>query len=276
MSLGGEVPAGAATPRETAAGTWLARDPEKARAERQLLLTTPLWMAAVGGVMLTGALRAWGDLGYLLFSVGAVAPSVLVPWLSPRARRVADGPPYWIKLHLWIAIVVFFGTYFGTHYFFDLMGMRYAFDVRWTFDAALVGRSGQRVPVFMYPLTQAYFVSYFTALVVVYRGVTRRFRLGWLGRAGLVLALSYVVAFAETWFMATDGMADLFSYAKRDRMLAIGSFGYATYFIVGLPLVARIDELGTTTVREVVLSALAACMGVLLLLEGWARVVGPL
>lgn len=173
-------------------------------------------------------------------------------------------------------MLVFFGTYFGTHYFFDLMGMSYAFPSRWTFQALLVGKSDQVVPVFMYPLTQAYFVTYFTVLVVAHRKITAAFQLGPLGRALAVLPLAYGIAFAETFFMATDLMTDLFSYEKRDKMLSLGSMGYATYFVVGLPLARRIDEDAPTSVGRVFELGLAASMGVLLLLEAWARLVGRL
>jgi cycloeucalenol cycloisomerase len=100
--------------------------------------------------------------------------------------------------------------------------------------------------------------------------------LGWAGRAAVVLVLAYAIAFAETLFMANDLMTDLFSYDKREKMLSIGSFGYATYFVVGLPLAARIDEPEPTSVGRVALEALAACMLILVLLEAWVRIIGRL
>mgnify|MGYP000930947934 CR=1 FL=1 len=255
---------------------WLADRGDKAWGERWFLVTTPIWIAAVAIVMFTGWLRAWSDAGYLAFSCFAAAPAVLGPLLTARGRDFSAGVPYWVKLNLYAAILVFFGTYVGTHYFFDLMGMRYAFPSRWTFEALHVGKSGERVPVFMYPLTQAYFVTYFTVLVVAYRKVTSALRLGLLGRVAAVLVLSYAIAFAETFFMATDLLAGLFSYEKRDKMLALGSFGYAAYFVVGLPLARPIDEAEATPVSQVTLRALAACMAIFFLLELWARAVGRL
>ncbi len=256
--------------------SWFAEDPDKAWAERYFLLQSPLWIAAVACVMLTGVLRTWSDTGYLVFSIAVSLPATVGPLCFARGRALSNGAPYWLRFNAWIAIVVFFGTYFGTHYFFDLMGMRYAFPARWVFEAALVGKSGQHVPVFMYPLTQAYFVTYYSTLVVLHRGLTRRLGGSAIASAALVLGLSYAVAFAETFFMATDLMTDLFSYEKRDKMLGLGSIGYATYFVVGLPLVRRIDLDGRTSIGRVVESALATCMGVLLLLEAWARLVGRL
>lgn len=252
---------------------------DRAWTERAILAQSPLWIAAVALVMLTGVLRRWDDAGYLCFSVAAAAPSVLVPALS-RARPDHGRPwvrCYWFKLHVWVAIVVFFGTYFGTHYFFDLMGMRYAFDVRWNFESDILGHSGQRVPVFMYPLTHAYFMTYFTLLIVADRALVRWLRPGPMGRAAVVVCLSYTLAFAETLFMASSLLSDLFAYQNHGRMLLVGSFGYASYFVVGLPSVRRIDAGGELwTIQRVVVEALATSMAILILLEVWAKVIGPL
>lgn len=197
-----------------------------------------------------------------------------------RSRPDRDQPwlqCYWLKLHLWVGIVVFFGTYFGTHYFFDLMGMRYAFDVHWFFNSDVVGRSGQRVPLFMYPLTHAYFMSYYVALMVVDRFIVDRLGLGSVGGPFVVTLLACSLAFFETHFIAADFFSDLFQYENRSRMLKVDSFGYASYFIVGLPIIYRMDVSGEAwTLQRVVFEALAACMAILLLLEAWSKVVGPL
>lgn len=258
---------------------WFASDPDKAWAERYFLLQTPVWIAAVALVIVTGWVHRWSDPGYLAFGVVAMAPAVVGPYVLGRPTRLGTPPhavAYWIKFNVWCAIVVGFGTYFGTHYFFDLMGMRYAFPVRWTFSSAVTGRTPGEVPIFMYPLTQAYFVSYYAALVVVVRGVSSKWRLGRLGRALLILVLAYAVAFGETFFMANEALSDAFQYADRERMLALGSFGYAIYFVIGLPMVRRIDESRTWTLGEVAQNALATCMLIALGLEAWAHLVGPL
>ena len=77
--------------------------------------------------------------------------------------------------------------------------------------------------------------------------------------------------------MASGLLSDLFAYGDRDRMLRVGSLGYASYFVVGLPMVQRIDARGEDwTLGRVVIEALATCIGILILLEVWAKVVGPL
>lgn len=268
---------------------------EKLWTERILLAQSPLWIIAVGWVTLTGALRSWSDIDYILFSLAVAAPSILLPAVIPLLRDAgADGESrfdqirheprpwherYWVKLNIWVFIVVSFGTYFGTHYFFDLMGMRYNFDVRCTLESPVIGQSGQKVPLFMYPLTHAYFMTYFTVLIAADREIARRLELegGVAGRFIVVVGLSYAVAFAETYFMASPLLSDLFAYANRERMLSLGSLGYASYFVVGLPMVRRIDHAGECwSLERVVLEALATCMAILVVLEIWAQLVGPL
>lgn len=233
-------------------------------------------MIAVAVVVATGLVRGWGDSEYLLFGIATALPALVGPLLWRHQPR-GPGVPYWIKLNVWVAIVVFFGTYIGTHYFFDLMGMRYAFPCTWTFSAEVVGRTPGKVPVFMYPLTHAYFVTYYTVLVVAMRGLESMFRPSKLGRAAIVLGLAYLLAFLETFFMASEALGDWFGYADRERMLYLGSLGYAAYFVVGLPLLRGMDEGDEPwSLRQVVLNALASCMAILLLLEAWAKLVGPL
>jgi cycloeucalenol cycloisomerase len=258
---------------------WLGDDPAKAWAELYFLAQTPLWIAAVALVIVTGWFGTWGDVGYLTFGFVAAAPAVVGPLLL-RSRPGRAEPPwrgYWFRFNLWCFVLVAFGTYFGTGYFFDLMGMRYGFPVEWTFEAEVAGRGDGTVPVFMYPLTQAYFVTYYAVGVVVLRGLRRRYGLGLAGSALVVAVLAYGTAFAETFFMANEQLSAYFSYADRGRMLALGSFGYATYFVVGLPMVYRMDEDGTRwSVGRVMLEALATCMMILVGLELWAKLVGPL
>jgi cycloeucalenol cycloisomerase len=226
--------------------------------------------------MLTGALRQWDDATYLIFSTAIALPSLAAPALWRGGRRPWTRG-YWFKLNLWVAIVVFFGTYFGSHYFFDLMGMRYAFDVRWTFDSRMLGHSDQEVPVFMYPLTHAFFMTYFVVLLEVERWMVEHLRPAFSGRIAIILGLSYVLAFLETFFMDCGLLSDLFSYEKHERMLLVGSLGYASYFVVGLPMVGRIDAAGAKwDLGRVIGSALSSCMAIMVLLEAWARFVGRL
>ncbi|MFO7566297.1 MAG: hypothetical protein R6X02_26880 [Enhygromyxa sp.] len=261
-----------------ARGQWLSSDPGKAAAERFYLLYSPIWIAFVGVVMLTGMYRSWSDTGFMLFGLGVAAPLVLVPYLLPRPED-ADKQPWdttWFRFNLWIAILVFFGSYVGTHYFFDILGMRYGFPTSWNLQAELVGRSEGSVPLFLYPLTQAYFMTYHVVMTVLLRWLSTRFALGRVLQALVIAVLAYVVAFAETFFMAIPALADVFEYADRGRMLAYGSMFYATYFVISLPVFARIDEQRPWSMGWTIGSALAVSMGVFFLLDLWAKLLGPL
>ena len=253
-------------------------DAERAWAERFVLATSPIWIVAVATVVITRVLPGWGDVQYMLFSCAVAAPAVVGPLVAGRRVRVGDPPraAYWVKVNVWVAIVVTFGTYIGTAYFFDLMGMRYAFATQWALQSPVVGKTGADVPLFMYPLTQAYFVTYFAALSVAWRTLRTKLQLRTLGTVVALVVLAYALAFMETFAMATDLMSDLFRYEQHDKMLLLGSFGYASYFLVGLPMFARIDRDEPWTLGRTALDACATCMMILALLELWAQVVGPL
>ena len=258
---------------------------DQRQTERLLLYQTPIWITAVAAVMLSGTLRQWSDTQYVLFSIAVAAPSILLPAFSSRPGPARPQQKwshrYWVKLNVWVWIVVCFGTYFGTHYFFDLMGMRYLFNVRWNFQSDVVGQARgatREVPVFMYPLTHAYFMTYFTVLMVVERAAVRLLRVeGKVERGLVMLGLGYGLAFIETFCMASPLLEDLFVYADRGRMLRVGSLGYAAYFVVGLPMVKRIDGYGEIWMLDrVVVEGLATSMGILVLLEVWAKTMGSL
>lgn len=256
----------------------LSTQPSRAAAERFVLLYTPVWIALVGTVMLGGLYRGWSDPAYMVFGLAAALPLVLVPWLwpSPPDRGKPVWETSWFRMNLWVAILVWFGSYFGSEYFFDVLGMRYAFSTSWNLDAALVGSGRDEVPLFLYPLTQAYFMTYHVGMSVAYRWLCERGSLGRVGRAVLVLVLAYAVAFAETFFMAIPALQDVFTYPDRSRMLLVGSLFYASYFVISLPIFVRIDEERPWTLGQTIGSSLAACMGVLILLDGWALVFGRL
>ncbi len=258
---------------------WLDDRSDRAWAELFFLAYTPLWMAAVAVVILTGAIHGWGDSAYLGFGLAVSLPAVVGPLAFGR-RPGAERPlrdAYWLKFNVWVFIVVAFGTFVGTHYFFDLMGMEYAFPVQWTLQAEVVGRSEQTVPVFMYPLTHAYFISYHVLMLVLLRRIVAALRLRTIGRWLAILAIAYGLAFAETLVMANDALSDYFRYADKARMLWLGSLGYAAYYVVTLPMIARLDDRPERwPMSRVIIDALGASMLILILLEVWAHVVGPL
>jgi cycloeucalenol cycloisomerase len=261
---------------------WLSRNPSKAWGERFFLLYTPWWMAGMAALMLSGAGARWGDLALNLAMLVILAPLVVVPALVRDESHL--GRPwrrtYWLKLNLWIGIYAGIGSYFGSEYFFDVLGMVYDYPrLAWTLDSVLLGSGEQRVPLIMYPAAHFYFVTYHTLGVIALRRA-RTSRL--LGRAWLwpavVLAAAYAFAWAETFAMTHESIAEQFSYRDLPRMLRWGSLFYACYFCVSFPLVYRLDEAPGEDwpLRRVCLEALAAGMLLLLVLDTATRVAGRL
>jgi cycloeucalenol cycloisomerase len=270
--------AGASTER----GYWFSKNPSKAWGEKFFLLYSPLWMTQMAVVMLLHLNRDWGDAGYLVQALLVALPLVVVPMLirdeAALGRRWYQ--TYWFKMNLWIFIFSIIGGYFGTEYFFDVLGMVYNYPtVHWNMDSALVGSGTQHVPVGMYLLTQAYFMTYHVSACVVLRRIrTSNLKIGRIAWIPVVLVVAYFWAWMETRAMANPLIAEQFYYKDLGRMLSYGSIFYACYFVVSFPMVYRLDEGEGEcwSVSRTAIDALAAGMLVLFLLDGWARIIGPL
>ena len=111
------------------------------------------------------------------------------------------------------------------------------------FDSALVGSGQQRVPVLMYLLTQATYMTYHTTAVVVMRRVlSTRLPVKWLFFMILTLVLSYAWAWTETMSFANAELASHFRYLDREAMLKYGSIIFGLSFIISFPLFYLLDE----------------------------------
>ncbi len=233
----------------------------------------------MGLVMGLGISQHIGDLGFLLIGLGVCAPLIVVPaFLSNDARAgVPWTEAYWFKANLYIGIFSFVGNYFLSEYFFDVLGMVYNYPaIALNFDSALLGSGEQKVPVLMFLLTQAYFMTYHTSAVVVLRRLrTSRLPLGRIGWWVAVFVIGYSWAWMETRAMANPWIADQFSYQDVGRMLAYGSIFYACYFIPSFPIFFSLDEDRSWTLRETCFAALAAGMIVFILLDFSTKLIGP-
>jgi len=272
--MGAAVTAAAVGPR------WFSRNPSKAWGEKFFLAYTPIWIAGMGVLMMSGAGKRWGDLGLNLAMLVLLVPLVAVPALVRDETSL--GRPwwrtYWCKLNLWIGIYAAVGSYFGSEYFFDVLGMVYNYpQLSWRFDSILLGSGEQTVPLIMYPSAHFYFVTYHTLGIIVLRRArtSRLFSRPWLWPI-VVLAAAYGFAWAETYAMAGGAIAEQFTYRDLPRMLRWGSLFYATYFVVSFPMIYRLDEEpgDDWSLRRVAVEALAAGMLLLFLLDGLTRFVG--
>jgi cycloeucalenol cycloisomerase len=213
--------------------------------ERAVLLYSPVWIATVAVVMLSGVLAGWRDLAHLVFGCALAVPVLCSPWVpgaigEERARPTADR--YASRAVLYLSLTTLVQMALGSILFFDRLGMEYHFHVTWTWN---------RSPVFLYPMTLAYFATYYVLMQLVLRAVPDAVR---GPRRWLVIGLvSYAVAFAETAFMASPLLDGLFFYRDKHFMLLYGSFCYGTVFAATLPGFLRLTE--PRPLRSVVLDA---------------------
>lgn len=224
---------------------WFSANPGKAWAEKWFLIYSPVWMSMMGLVMLLGIDEKLGDVGFIILGVIVAFPFALIPAVkSPENHSKPWYQTYWFKANIYMFSFGFFGNYVGSEYFFDVLGMVYNYpNISWNLDAAMVGKGVQTVPVLMYLLTHAYFMTYHATATVVLRrlrtsglpGMTALFPV-------LVFVIGYFWAWMETRAMANPMIAENFHYEKMDLMLAYGSAIYAIYFIASFPIYYFIDE----------------------------------
>lgn len=266
-------------PTPAAKAGWFSPNPDKAWVEKFFLAYSPVWMASMAFMMLTGADRRWSDGALLAHAFATALPVLLLPMLI--ARRFTSHPwrdSYWLKANLYLFLFGFFGNYFGSEYFFDVLGMVYNYpNVTTRLDSALVGSGRQTVPLIMYAYTHVYFMTYHASANVALR------RLRALPGAAVlfpvfVFAIGYSWAWMETRAMANPLIASGFHYQKMGAMLKYGSAIYATYFIASFPIWYFLDETRERrwTLLQTVAAALSASMLTFYCLDLAARYVSPL
>ncbi|MBW2500426.1 MAG: hypothetical protein JRF61_24345 [Deltaproteobacteria bacterium] len=272
---------------------WFSLNPDKAFAEKLYLIFLPIFFVYNGVVQRMGWLDA-GNFWHIVQNLCMWLPyCVLLPLWLRRNSGIAIRDSYWFKLNLWMAVWVFFATYFHTEYFFELLHMRYRFpEVTLYFDSALLGpaeatalAASKKVPVGMYLNTMAFFIVYHTAAVVCMRRV-RSMTTDWprgsqrLAWVAIVLVTALFFAWAETFFyFLQEGVATNVWYENRDAMLRFGSFFYAMYFIVSFPNLYRLDENADGPRWPLSRVAMEGCFVgalTLLLLDLWANFIGAI
>ncbi len=261
---------------------WFSANPSKAWGEKFFLAYSPVWMTMMGLVMGLGLTHRLGDWGFMAVGVAVALPLVAVPALI-RDEKPLGRPwyrTYWFKANLYIAIFNLAANYFGSEYFFDVLGMVYDYPtIEITFDSTLVGSGEQRVPLIMYLLTQAYFLTYHTTAVIVLRRIrTSRLPIGVLLWPVLLLVVAYFWAWVETKAMANPWVESQFYYKDMERMLAYGSLFYALYFVASFPIFYLLDERRDAN-WSLPMTAAAACSASLImmfLLDFAAAIFGPI
>jgi cycloeucalenol cycloisomerase len=261
---------------------WFSANPSKAWGEKFFLAYSPVWMTMMGLVMGLGLTHRLGEWGFMAVGVAVALPLVAVPALIRDEKPLGRAwyRTYWFKANLYIAIFNLAANYFGSEYFFDVLGMVYDYPtIDINFDSTLVGSGEQRVPLIMYLLTQAYFLTYHTTAVIVLRRIrTSRLPVGALLWPVLLIVVAYCWAWIETKAMANPWVESQFYYKDMERMLAYGSLFYALYFVASFPIFYPLDERRDAN-WSLPLTAAAACSAGLLmmfLLDFAAAIFGPI
>lgn len=275
-------------------GYWFSKNPDKAWGEKFFLTFIPVFFVYNAVIQQMGWLDA-GNFWHVTQNVLMWVPyCLLLPWFLRRnvQPHVPWHQSYWFKLNVYIAVFIFFATYFHTEYFFSVLGMRYNFPhVTLYFDSALLGPNEatalanyEKVPIGMYFNSVAFFIVYHTAAVVCMRRV-RTMTTAWarparqLAWVAIVAAAAYFFAWAETFFYVNASVANNVWYIDLHRQLTWGSVFYAMYFVVSFPNVFRLDEDPAQpkwSVSRCIIEASFVSMISLLLLDLWAQFIGPL
>lgn len=259
---------------------WFSENPSKAWGEKFFLIYSPIWILMMALSTLFGINQRLGDLANLIQSAIIALPLIIVPFFIRDESGI--GRPwyqsYWFKANLYIFIFSFFGNYFGSEYFFDVLGMVYHYShLHWNLDSSLLGSGMYHVPVIMYLLTQVYFMTYHTTAVVVLRRI-KTSKISWVRWLFpiMVLVIGYFWAWMETRAMATPMMQGTFYYRDLNRMLVYGSLIYATYFVTSFPIFYFLDEKSSDnwSLLRTIAAALSTSMLTFFLLDLWGQLIG--
>ncbi len=233
-------------------------DPDKRRLELLYLAFSPIWIGVIAYLMFTRAFAAWGDVGHLILGVGAAAGVVVLPLLFGRSAYAA-------RAVVFLVVMSVLQNHFGSWFFFHSLGMQYHFPVTWI---------ARGVPIFLHPLTVAYFSTYYTVMSIGLGIFDRKWPAApTVARWGIIALLSYSMAFAETFFMDVSLIQQYFSYADRGRALWLGSVAYGTLFVWSFPIYYALD--GKTPWRPFLWKLAGANMMILVSYELYAGLMGP-
>jgi cycloeucalenol cycloisomerase len=270
---------------------WFSANPDKAFAEK-LFMSYLVFFLAYETLLQT---MGWVNVGDFWGTV-----TTLITWLPylvflPAFLRRNSGIPwyqsYWFKLNVYMAVWVFFASYFHTIWFFKFLGMRYDFPHQFLDfqclgcgpDPATARADFQAVPLSRYLDTMGFFTVYHTYSVVAMRRVKNvTLRLSPLSQKTawvvIVAVAAFFFAWAETFGYIQAPVNHISWYLDRDAMLRVGSTAYGLLFLVSFPNVFRLDETVDTkwTLTRCIVEASFVSMLTLFLIDLWARIHGPL
>ncbi len=268
--------------------TWLSDNDDRAWAEKLYLWYIPVFFIISAITSRTGFSVAgnWQNLlaGFLVW----LPFCVLLPLYLRRNHPLPVWQQWWFKFQLYLVVVIFFLTYFGTEYFFDTLGMRYKYDaVSWYFDSMLLGPDQatalaqfKRVPLGMYPISVGFFTVYHVGAIVMIRAIRRlgaALKVQGLGFAAGVVAAALFWAWLETVLFVSQPKGSFAWYEDLERQLGIGSLFYAMGFLFTFANVYWLDERADKrpwSNYRIATEATAMCLLVLLAGDLWSLFLG--
>lgn len=247
---------------------WKATSRSKARGERFILCYSPVWIGCLALIVLLKWYKRFSPNDFILTGLCVSLPCILGPLLLARTDNERHTPltsRYIIKANAFIGIIGYLGNHFYTHYFYNLLGVKYTGPL-----AKGKGLEINSVPVSMFLMTHPYFMTYHVLVTPLIRATKSMFqsrRLQLLGMATVVV-VAFATAFAETW---TISSFPYYTYPDLYQMLTKGSVFYGTFFIVTFPWFFRLDEdlASPWPISRVIIEALAAMMVVLFCADIW-------
>jgi cycloeucalenol cycloisomerase len=271
---------------------WFSENPDKAWGEKFFLTFVPFFLI-YNTIMISMNWLNVGNFWDITQNLGMWIPyCVLLPAFLRRNSGVAWYRSYWFKFNVFIAVYIFFMTYFGTEWFFQLLGFHYRqphvtinyYSYVCGVGPLLAAAQNKLVPIGMYFNAIAFFIVYHTLAVLVMRRVKNLFVgtgrvVAFIAWVIIVLAAARFFGWGEPFFYNTHpNAASITWYDNIGAMLKVGAWVYALYFIVSFPAVFRLDERldqPRWTVGRAVWEACAVSMVVLYLLDSWAWIFGP-
>ena len=201
--------------------------PSKSLAEDAFLYFTPIWTTLTGLIMVTGIAESWGDIELMTFGVSmAITTLIFALWYvggsSSSSKLATDN--VWI-MYTGVAVLAFAMNYIQTPFFFDVLHMRYGFNVTWRIE---------RNPIFLYFLTVPYFATYMAGGCKLYRFITSN-NINALPPIVVTFIVATLLAFLETITNANPFSRRLFCYEDDWHALTFGSVCYGISFIFALP-----------------------------------------
>lgn len=247
---------------------WRAVSQSKAHGERLVLYYTILWISVVAVIVKLQLYESFTSNDFIKVGVALSVPCLLLSLLSPN-----DNLPFYkryiFKANLFVLILSYLGNHFFTHYFYNVLGMRYI-------GPLAGGLRINDVPVSMYLMTQPYFLSYHVLVSPVLRTFINALKgHHWIVKYLIVGIFIYVISIS-TAFMETFTISSFpyYTYPDYYKMLTNGSLFYGVMFLVSFPLFFLIDEYRVWSLGEVSITAFGSMMMVMLLADVWRLYLG--